>query len=91
MTKFRLPGLIAAWTAAVLALGSSNASACQGPGFHGSIFFSEQELPEVSGTIAAYVEIVDRPPPGTPAESFARAARRCLKRKKRQVLTCPVL
>ena len=69
MTKFRLPGLVAAWTAAVLALGWSNASACQGPGFHGSIFFSEQGPPEVGGTIAAYVEIVDRPPPGTTGDN----------------------
>lgn len=66
MTKFRLPDLVAAWTAAVLALGWSNAAACQGPGFHSSIFFSEQGLPEVGGTIAAYVEIVDRPPPPGP-------------------------
>jgi len=62
MTKFSLPGRIAAWTAAAVVLGWSNASACQGPGFHGNIFFSEQELPEVGGTVAAHVEIVDRPP-----------------------------
>jgi hypothetical protein len=64
MTKFRLPGLIAAWSAAVAALGLSDVSACRGPGFHGNIFFSEQRLPEVGGTVAAYVEIVNRRPPG---------------------------
>jgi hypothetical protein len=64
MTKFSLPGLIVAWTAAAVALGWSNASACLGPGLHGNIFFSEQGLPEVGGTVAAYVEIVDRSPSG---------------------------
>jgi hypothetical protein len=64
MTKFRLPGLIVAWTAAAVALGWSNASACQGPAWHGNIFFSEQGLPEVDGTVAAHVQIVDRPPSG---------------------------
>lgn len=64
MTKFSLPGLIVAGTAAALALGWSSASACQGPGWHGNIFFSEQGLPEVGDTVAAYVEIVDRPPSG---------------------------
>ena len=78
MTKFSLPGLIAAWTAAVAALGSSSASACMGPGFHGNIFFSELGLPEVGGTVAAYVEIVDRPLSGGTADksptSFAVVA-----------------
>jgi hypothetical protein len=64
MMKFSLPNLIATWIAAVVVLGWSNASACQGPGWHGNIFFSEQGLPEVGGTVAAYVEIVDRPLPG---------------------------
>jgi hypothetical protein len=73
MTKFTLPGL-AAWTAAFVAPGLSNASACQGPGFHGNIFFSEQGLPEVGGTVAAYVEIVNRQPPGGTAEPRATYA-----------------
>lgn len=61
MTKFSLPGLIAAWAAAAVVLGSSSASACMSPDFHGNIFFSELGLPEVGGTVAACVEIVDRP------------------------------
>ncbi len=79
MTKLSLPGLIAAWTAAVAALGSSDASACQGPGWHGNIFFSEQGLPEVGGTVAAYVEIVNRSPSGgtvdNPRAQYAVVAR----------------
>jgi hypothetical protein len=64
VTKLRIPGLIAAWATAAVVLGPSSASACMGPDFHGNIFFSELELPEVGGTVAAYVEIVDRPPSG---------------------------
>jgi hypothetical protein len=75
MTKFSLPGLIAAWAAAAVVLGSSSASACMGPDFHGNIFFSELGVPEVGGTVAAYVEIVDRPPSsGTVDKSPARDA-----------------